>query len=137
MARPKARELTERELEVMHVFWRTGDGTIAAVRDALADDGRDLAYTTVATLVRILEEKGFLEQANEERPFLYRPIRSFDEVSGSLLKDLIQRVFSGSREALLVRLMDQQQLTRRERDRLKEILGESQDRSGKSDKSSR
>ena len=82
MARPRAKELTERELEIMHVFWNHGDSTAAEVRDELAKSGRDLAYTTVATLIRILTEKGFLEQATSARPFLYRPIRSFEEVSG-------------------------------------------------------
>ena len=64
MARPPAKELTERELEIMHVFWRDGELTASAVRDRLADGGRDLAYTTVATLVRILVDKGFLKQTN-------------------------------------------------------------------------
>jgi len=106
MARPKASELTERELEVMHVFWNRGEQTVAAVRDDLAASGRDLAYTTVATLVRILVEKGFLRQTNDERPFRFEPLRSFEEVSGNLLTDLVRRVFGGSREELLVRLME-------------------------------
>lgn len=124
MARPRARELTERELEVMHVFWDRGESTVADVRDELAAAGRDLAYTTVATLVRILTEKGFLQQTTTERPFRFRPVRSFDEVSGSLLGDLLQRVFGGSRERLLMRLMDQKKLTARERAILQDILRE-------------
>jgi predicted transcriptional regulator len=124
MARPRARELTERELEVMHVFWRRGESTVAEARDDLAERGRDLAYTTVATLVRILTEKGFLTQTNDERPFRFRPVRSFDEVSGSLLGDLVERVFGGSREKLLVRLMEQRRLTVRERAVLEELLRE-------------
>lgn len=124
MARPKARELTERELEVMHAFWNQGESTVAEVRDQLADAGRDLAYTTVATLVRILADKGFLEQTNDERPFRYRPRRSFEEVSGSLLGDVVQRVFGGSREQLLIRLMDQKKLTAKERAVLEKILRE-------------
>lgn len=124
MARPKARELTERELEVMHAFWNRGESTVAEIRDQLADDGRDLAYTTVATLVRILTDKGFLEQINDERPYRYRPLRSFEEVSGNLLGDVVQRVFGGSREQLLIRLMDQKKLTARERAVLEKILRE-------------
>lgn len=124
MARPRAKELTERELEVMHVFWSRGEATVAEVRDDLAAADRDLAYTTVATLVRILAEKSFLEQTNEERPFRYRPARSFEEVSGNLLGDLLQRVFGGSREQLLVRLMAQKKLTKQERRLLEEILRE-------------
>jgi predicted transcriptional regulator len=74
MARPPAKELTERELEVMHVFWNQGELTVAEVRDALAASGLDRAYTTVATLVRILAEKRFLAQTNDERPFRFRPV---------------------------------------------------------------
>ena len=124
MARPRAKELTERELEVMQVFWRLGETGIAEVRDDLARRGRDLAYTTVATLVRILDEKGFVEQTHSERPFRYRPIRTFEDVSGSLLTDLVQRVFDGSREQLLIRLMDQKRLTAKERRFLESLLQE-------------
>ena len=67
MARPRANELTERELEVMHAFWSEGESTVATVRDELAAAGRKLAYTTVATLVRILTETGFLKQTSRER----------------------------------------------------------------------
>ncbi len=122
MARPKAKELTERELEIMHVFWERGELTATQVRDALGNAGRTLAYTTVATLIRILSEKGFIEQTNDQRPFGYRPIRSFDEVSGNLLSDVLQRVFQGSREQLLIRLIDQKRLTAKEVAALREIL---------------
>lgn len=124
MARPRAKELTQRELELMHVFWIRGESTVAEVRDELARAGRDLAYTTVATLTRILTEKGFLEQTNDERPFQYRPVRSFEEVSGSLVGDLVERVFRGSREQLLVRLLEQRNLTSKERALLESILRE-------------
>ena len=124
MARPRAKELTQRELEVMHVFWKRGESTVAEVRDQLAAAGRDLAYTTVATLTRILAEKGFLEQSTDERPFRYRPVRSFEEVSGSLVGDLVERVFHGSREQLLMRLLDERKLTEKERALLESILRE-------------
>jgi len=124
MARPKAKELTERELEVMHVFWRRGELTVADVRDDLGENGRELAYTTVATLVRILLEKAFLKQVTFERPFVFRPQRSFDDVSDRLLRDLVQRVFGGSREAMLMRLMEQKKLTSTERRMLEQILRE-------------
>ncbi len=122
MARPPAKELTERELEVMHVFWNRGESTVAEVRDAMAVDGLDRAYTTIATLVRILADKGFLIQTNAERPFSYRPARSYEDVSRKLLGELIDRVFRGSRELLLVRLMEQKSLTSKERALLEEIL---------------
>jgi predicted transcriptional regulator len=122
MARPPAKELTERELEVMHEFWKCREGTVADVRDALCASGLDRAYTTVATLVRILADKGFLIQTNHERPYSYRPARSYEEVSRKLLGELIERVFRGSREQLLVRLMEQEALTAKERALLEEIL---------------
>jgi len=124
MPRPRAKELTERELEIMHVFWKQGELTAASVREQLAKGGRDLAYTTVATLIRILTDKGFLKQTNTERPFVYQPLRSFDDVSGSLLTDLIDRVFSGSRKQLLVRLMGEKPLTAKERETLVQLLKE-------------
>jgi BlaI family penicillinase repressor len=124
MVRPRARELTERELEVMHVFWNRGESTVAEIRDELARSGRDLAYTTVATLVRILSEKAFVKQTNRERPFQYRPVRSFDEVSRSLLGDMVERVFRGSREQLLLRLLEERKLTAEERAVLELILRE-------------
>jgi BlaI family penicillinase repressor len=126
MARPRAKELTERELEIMHVFWKKGEATVSDVRDLLAAEGRDLAYTTVATLVRILTEKSFLQQTNDDRPFRFAPVRSFEEVSGNLLGDLVKRVFGGSREKLLVRLMDEEQLSPKEREALEQILKEQQ-----------
>jgi len=124
MARPRAKELTERELEIMHIFWDRGESTVNEIRDEIAAGGRDLAYTTVATLVRILSEKNFLKQTNAERPFRFVPLRTFDEVSGSLLGDLMQKVFGGSREELLVKLLDQKKLTAKERAILTDILGE-------------
>ncbi len=124
MARPKAKELTGRELELMHLFWSIGPATATEIRDKLAASGRDLAYTTVATLIRILCDKEFLEQLPGERPFQYRPLRSFDEVSRTLLGDLVERVFGGSREQLLLRLIDEQKLSVKERRALERILRE-------------
>ena len=72
MVRPAAKELTERELEVMHVFWKRGELSASEARDHLAEQGIDRAYVTVANLVRLLVEKGFLEQTNDDRPFQYR-----------------------------------------------------------------
>jgi predicted transcriptional regulator len=124
MARPPARGLTERELEVMHVFWRHGEATAAEARDRLAAAGLDRAYPTVANLVRLLLDKGFLAASNAERPFRYRPTRSYEEVSGRLLGDVIERVFNGSRELLLLRLTEGRKLTPGERAVLEEILAE-------------
>jgi predicted transcriptional regulator len=124
MARPAAKELTERELQVMQLFWKDGEMTAAAARDALAETGLDLAYTTVATLVKILVEKEFLKQTNGERPFRFVPVRSYEDVSGRLLGDMVERVFGGSRELLLVRLLEQKRLTAKERALLEQLLKE-------------
>jgi predicted transcriptional regulator len=126
MARPAAKELTERELEVMHVFWKRGAITAQEARDELARAGVDRAYTTIATLIRILSEKGFLRQTTSERPFCYRAARSYEDVSRRLLGDLVQRVFGGSREQLLLRLMEDKKLTAKERARIEQILRENQ-----------
>ena len=125
MARPKAKELTERELEVMHVFWKSGESTVAEIRDALATQGRELAYTTVATLVRILFDKQFLTQTTDERPFKFQSARTQNDVSRSILGDLVERVFGGSRTQLLVHLFEEEKLTPQEQSRLKAILEES------------
>ena len=138
MARPKAKQLTERELEIMHVFWQSMDRpmdrkgaksqavelTATEVRQRLAGGGRDLAYTTVATLMRILVEKGFIQQTTDQRPFAYRANRSFKDVSARLVNDLVDQVFSGSREALLLRLVESKKLTKKERQLLEQILRE-------------
>ncbi|HEY1599867.1 MAG TPA: BlaI/MecI/CopY family transcriptional regulator [Pirellulales bacterium] len=126
MARPPARELTARELEIMHVFWTCGESTVQDVRDALANGGSERAYTTVATLVRILHDKKFVEQTNDQRPFRYRSVRSYEKVSASLLRDVLDRVFRGSREQLLVRLTEHKRLTAKERAVLEQILKEQQ-----------
>jgi predicted transcriptional regulator len=124
MVRPPAKELTQRELEVMHVFWKHGQLSASQARDQLASQGIDRAYVTVANLVRILVEKGFLEQTNDERPFQYKPIRAFPDVSRSLVRDLVERVFHGSREELLVHLFGQKKLSAKERALLLQILKE-------------
>lgn len=124
MARPASSELTGRELDVMHAFWALGASTAAEVRAELAREGPDLAYTTVATLVRILVEKQFVEQTTQERPFLYRPMKTYEEVSGRLLGDVLDRVFRGSRKQLLVRLMEEKALSDEEKSLLEQILRE-------------
>ena len=110
----------------MHAFWaREGDSTALDVRDDLARSGLDRAYTTVATLVKILVDKGYLAQTNAERPHRYRPSKSFEEVSGRLLAEVVERVFLGSRGQLLVRLIESGRLTDEERAALEAVLRES------------
>lgn len=123
MARPPARELTDRELQIMHHFWRHGPATAQDIRDRLETHDRlDLAYTTVATLIRILSEKGFLEAKNRERPFIYQATRPYDDVSARMLDDLVDKVFLGSRKALLLKLVDEKTLNAKERAALVKIV---------------
>jgi predicted transcriptional regulator len=124
MARPPAKDLTERELEVMHVFWAGGEATAAEARERLAATGLDRTYTTIANLVRGLSEKGFLHPVNAGRPFVYRAVRSYEEVSSRLLGDVVTRVFRGSRAQLLCRLMAERKLSAEERALLERILEE-------------
>jgi BlaI family transcriptional regulator, penicillinase repressor len=124
MGRPPAKDLTERELEVMHVYWRCGEATAASARDHLAASGLDRTYSTIANLVRTLHDKGFLHQVNDERPFLYRPAKSYEDVSRRLLGDLVDRVFRGSRAQLLCRLVEHRELTAEERAVLEKIVKE-------------
>ena len=124
MARPPAKELTDRELQVMQLFWKNGEMTAAEARDALAAASLDLAYTTVATLVKILVDKEFLQQTNAERPYRFVPVRSYEDVSGRMLGDVLERLFDGSRELLLTRLMEQKRLTAKERAFLEQLLSE-------------
>lgn len=134
MARPKAKHLTERELEIMHILWRQANNrakqrgtvelTAIEVRELLAAEGRELAYTTVATLLRILVEKDFIRQTSERRPFSYQAVRTFQDVSGRLVSELVERVFGGSREALLLQLVESKKLSKKERLLLEQLLAE-------------
>ena len=117
-------KLAKREEQIMQVFWRQGELNIAAVREALAQDGFELAYTTVASQVKILLDKRFLRQTNSERPFRFVPERTYEDVSGRLLGDLVEQVFQGSRQELLLRLVKQKRLTSKERAFLERILVE-------------
>lgn len=124
MPRPKSTELTTRELAVMKIYWGSEPLTADDARAKLAENGEELAYTTVANVVRGLVEKKFLKPTNSERPFTYQAIRSFEDVSKRLVGDLMSRLFSGSREAMLVNLLSRRKLTAKERSFLTELLDE-------------
>ena len=122
MVRPKAAELTARELAIMHIFWQREDATAEEAREALESSGETLAYATVANVIRALTEKGVLTQLNEERPFRFAANRSFEDVSKNIVGDLIRRVFAGSREAMLVQMFSHRKLTSAERSFLSGLL---------------
>lgn len=122
MARPKAIELTARELAVMQLFWKNGEGTAEQAQAHLEATGDKLAYTTVANVVRSLTDKGFLKPTNSSRPFRYIAIRKFEDVSQRLVGDLVTRLFAGSRQAMLVQLLDRKKLSKQEREYLESLL---------------
>jgi predicted transcriptional regulator len=106
----------------MHVFWSGGEATAADARDRLAATGLDRTYTTIANLVRGLSDRGFLRPVNAERPFVYRAVRTYEDVSGRLLGDLVERVFRGSRAQLLCRLLEERKLSAEECAVLEQVL---------------
>ena len=108
----------------MHVFWANGIQTAQDARDELENRGRVLTYTTVATLCKILAEKQFLGRIGEVRPFQFKPVKSFQEVSKHLVSELVQRVFQGSREQLLLNVIGSQKLTKQKRKLLEDLLRE-------------
>ena len=113
----------ERELDVMAVLWELGSGTVTEVRDRL-DAG--LAYTTVLTILRNLEGKGFLRHDEEGKAHRYFPLVARQAAERSAIARLIDRLFQGSPEMLLTRLVDEHELTpeqlRRMRRQLKDRL---------------
>jgi len=123
---------TDRELDVMAVLWRHGSGTVAEVRDALADD---LAYTTVLTVLRTLQEKGYVRPAPEGRAHRYFPKVTQQEAGKSVLARVLDKVFAGSSESLLTQLVSDRTLDPGELRRLRKLLddrlGASQKRGGK------
>jgi BlaI family transcriptional regulator, penicillinase repressor len=122
MNRPPAEALTERELEVMHVFWDEGQQSAQATRDALEKRGRVLTYTTVANLCKILWDKGYLERVGDVRPYDFKPAKSFQEVSTHFVSDLLDRVFQGSREQLLLHIIGSKKLSKQKRKMLEDLL---------------
>ncbi len=122
MARRKL-TLAPVELLLMKAVWRLGTATVQEVRDTVADE-RQLAYTTVLTMLRSLEQKGFLTHETDARRYVYRPLVSEEETTSSMLSDLLDRAFDGSRELLLTRLFERGEVDEDELKRLRERLAE-------------
>ena len=101
--------LTPLELEIMKVLWDLGSGSVQAVRDALP--GEKLAYTTVQTMLNVLQTKGKAKRVLKDRAYIYRPAVSRVQAQSSTIRDLIDRMFGGSAEALVMGLLDTKQIT--------------------------
>src|SRR5438477_839798 len=97
--------LTDLELEVMKGVWQRGHATVRDVYEEMAAQ-RKIAYTTVLTLMGILEQKGHLKKTAGERAYIYRPTKPQQQVVGSMVNEFIHRVFNGSARPLLVHLVE-------------------------------
>lgn len=104
----EATSLGERELDVMTALWASGSGTVTEVRDAL---GTPLAYTTVLTILRNLEAKGYVRHEEEGRAHRYIPKVRQQVAQRNALRRLVDTLFTGSPEALLAQLVDEHDLT--------------------------
>jgi predicted transcriptional regulator len=123
MANQKPLMLHRAELRVMKIIWEKGEATVREVKNAIAK-GRDLPYTTVATMLQKLERKGFLTHEVKDRTYVYRPIVKWYEVSQGMLQDLIDRLFDGSSELLINTLFQSQNLSQQEIQRLKQMIAD-------------
>ena len=112
---------TDRELDVMSVLWDLGSATVADVQSALPDS---LAYTTVLTLLRVLEGKGYVAHKEEGRAHRYRPLVEREAAERSALTRMLTRVFGGSPEHLMARLVDDESLDDAALERMRALLDE-------------
>jgi BlaI family penicillinase repressor len=110
---------TERELDIMSVLWRRGSGTVSEVREELADEA---GYTTVLKMLQILEEKGLVRHEVEGRAYRYQPLVQPDEAGGHALRRIVDKIFHGSAELALARLVSERPLRAEEVQRMKALL---------------
>jgi predicted transcriptional regulator len=121
--RPKSETLTTQELEIMKVIWPLGQATVREVYAALRER-RTIAYTTVQTMMNILETKGHLRKQPGNKAHIYAPVRPQQAVVRTMVRDFVNRVFDGSARPLLVHLLKEKGLTERERRELQRLLEE-------------
>src|SRR5262245_11066833 len=115
--------LTPQELAIMKVVWRLEKATVREVYDTLRAK-RAVAYTTVMTMMKILEEKGYLVKTRVERAYLYRPARPRQEVVRAMVRDFVDRVFDGAAGSLMLHLAKDRRLTKEERTQIRRIIEE-------------
>jgi predicted transcriptional regulator len=113
--------LTHRELDIMAVLWRHGSGTVNEVGDGLEDD---LAYSTVLTMLRTLEGKGHVRHEAEGKAFRYYPITQPEDAGGGALDRVLDKIYQGSRELLVTRLLADEEVSSGELRRIRELLDE-------------
>jgi predicted transcriptional regulator len=118
----KPKSLTKAELRVMNVLWQIGRGTVAQVAAALPPP--PAAYTTVLTLLRILEQKGAVQREPEGRAHVYMPAIERDTVARTAVADIVQSFFQNSKSALALRLIAESRPSQDELNSLKELIAQ-------------
>ena len=116
-----ARVLGLQELQIMKVVWDRGRVTVRDVYEALREQ-RTVAYTTVMTMMKILEDKGYLKRTQVERAYVYRPAKPRQQVVGAMVRDFVDRVFDGAAGSLLLHLAKDGRLTKGERQHIKRLV---------------
>jgi len=117
----KSNTLTEAELRLMKILWRRGESAVTDLVAALPE-GEPLAYNSVLTTVRILEQKGYVEHRQEGRAFVYRPSVAEDEASRTEVHNVLGRFFGNSREQLVLSLLGDEEISAEELERLKDAI---------------
>ena len=112
MPRPASRHPTELELEILKVLWARGPLPTREIRAALAsgEAARDLAHTSVITILNIMVDKGYLDRTKSGGAYTFSPLVKREDVSGGMLDDLVERVFSGSAASLMLNLLERADL---------------------------
>jgi predicted transcriptional regulator len=122
----KSNTLTEAELRLMKILWQRGESAVSDLVAAIPE-GAVLAYTSVLTIVRILEKKGYVQHRQDGRAFLYSASVAEGEASRSEIRHMLSRFFGNSRERLLLSLLGDAELTPEELKRLKEAIAATPD----------
>jgi predicted transcriptional regulator len=115
--RRRSPTLTEQELEIMKIVWDRESVTVRDVYEVLLER-RKVAYTTVMTMMKILEQKGRLKKTQAERAHVYRAAQPKGQVIGAMVKEFVNRVFNGSAEPLLVHLVEEHNLSKEDLDEI-------------------
>jgi predicted transcriptional regulator len=124
VARRKSPTLTEVELELMDILWQKGSATVGEIVQALPED-RPLAYSSVLTMMRILEQKGYVEHEKEGRAYVYRPLVDRQQARKNVISYLLKRFFNDSPELLVVNLLEHETVGAAEIKRLKRLIEKS------------
>lgn len=111
------------ELQIMNIVWKQGKSTVHDVKDAISKS-RKPAYSTILTMMRKLENKGYLQHEVDDRTYVYQATISRQEVRRSMLGDLLERAFEGSPSLLISSLVEQNRITESELNEVQKLIGE-------------